>query len=215
MASSKAFNFPLGPDSSVESDSFPLDAAVLHLLVDIVVYAVLYHQRTWLELGLVGKQLDFFGFKMGLQLLAEKGRVSLGKVESASLEGDHQDTFEEGVVEDFARTEVEQPGYFGEVIEDDRLTLLLPDSIANPVHLLLHALAGPFLMQEDPRLGCAGPIAPDFIHRIALQGNEVESLVCKGFDPFEGAFYLAKGVLAVKRVGSKPTLVWAGYSLVT
>jgi hypothetical protein len=101
-----------------------------------------------------------------LDLFCIQGRVVLGKVERAAFFSDYEDALEEGVMRNFAGSQIGNPCYFRQVVEDGGIAFLGTNLFPNPAHLLNDALASPLLMDEDERFGLCGLGGPYDIDQV-------------------------------------------------
>ena len=89
-----------------------------------------------------------------------------GEVKRPAFFSDDEDALEEGVMWDFAGSQVGDPGYFRQVIENGGIASLGVDLLPHPAHLLNDALACPLLVDEDERFGRGGLGGPDGIDQV-------------------------------------------------
>ena len=101
--------------------------------------------------------------------------MSFWQVKRASFFFDDQDAFEERIVRDLAGSEIQDPGDFREIVEDGAISVLRMDFFTYPVDFFSDALARPFLVDEDFRLGEVGLGCPCKVHNVFNRKIDFES----------------------------------------
>ena len=87
-----------------------------------------------------------------------------------------------------AGSEVEQPGYLGEIIEDGSFPFVLFYFLSYPSNFLANTFAGPLLVDKNIRMIGMWSIFPNFINKIDIFRHKVNTFFFETFNSLFSIF---------------------------